>query len=238
MRQTALFLLLAAAVAAAGAQSKPATQTGRSAAPTHSSTAGKLAPGIPVVHGFVRTAFSLKYQDYKVGTGPLAEPLKMYHVLYTLYLASTGQVFDSSNDHRAPLIKDGKPVMGADGKPELGPPQPFEFPQGYGHLIPGFDQGVVGMHVGGKRRIFVPWQLGYGAHEIPARGGHAGMPAKSDLIFDVELVDVTDMPAPPQRPMGMAPHPGAPQMPAHPAAPAAPAQPATPPSATTPPQPK
>ena len=242
MRQRVLFLFLAAGVAAASAQSKPATQTGRSAATTHSTTAGRLPPGIPVVHGFVKTAFSLKYEDYKVGTGPLAEQNKMYHVLYTGYLASTGQIFDSSNDHRPPLIKDGKPVMGPDGKPELGQPQPLVFPQGFGRLIPGFDQGFAGMHVGGKRRIFIPWQLGYGTREIPARGAeHPGIPAKSNLIFDVELVDITDMPTPPQRPMGMPPHPGVPQMPVHPAAPAAPsapAQPATPPSATTPAQPK
>lgn len=233
MRKTIFFLFLTAAVAAASAQSKPATHT----TTAHSTTAGRLAPGIPVVHGIVKTDFSLKYQDYKIGTGPLAEQNKMYHVLYTLYLASTGQVFDSSNDHRSPLLKDGKAVMGADGKPVLAP-QPLVFPQGYGRLIPGFDQGVVGMHVGGKRRIFVPWQLGYGAHEIPARGGHAGMPAKSDLIFDVELVDVTDMPAMPTRPMGMPAHPEAVPAPAHPGAPATPSAPAAPAHPATPPQPK
>ena len=106
----------------------------------------------------------------------------------------------------------------------------WSFRRAYGRLIPGFDQGFAGMHVGGKRRIFIPWQLAYGTREIPAHGAdHPGIPAKSDLIFDVELVDVTDMPAMPQRPMGMPPHPEQPARASrlHPAAPAAPAHPAT-----------
>ena len=267
MKQTALLLLLAASVAAASAQSpsKPATPASKPATATHSTTAahsttaGKTQTKIPVVHGIIKTAFTLRYEDYKIGTGPLAEPMKLYHVLYTGYLASTGQVFDSSSEHRTPVMKDGKPVLDAEGNPEMNPPQPLVFPQGYGRLIPGFDQGFTGMHVGGKRRIFIPWQLGYGARDIPARGTeHPGIPPKSDLIFDVELVEVTDMPAMPTRPMP--PHPGAmppghpmPGQPAKPAtpgapatpqaapatakpaAPAAPSQPATP-NSTTPPQ--
>ena len=105
-----------------------------------------------------------------------------------------------------------------------------------GRLIPGFDQGFAGMHIGGKRRIFVPWQLAYGTRNVPAHGAdHPNIPPKSDLIFDVELLDVTDMPAMPTRPMGIPPRPGAVPAPAHPAAPAAPA---VPPSTTTPPQSK
>ena len=63
--------------------------------------------------------------------------------------------------------KDGKPVLGDDGKPKLGDPQPMAFPQGMGRLIPGFDQGFDGMKIGGKRRLFIPWQLAYGARDIP-----------------------------------------------------------------------
>lgn len=229
MRQAAFFLFLAAAVTAASAQSRPAAHTRRRAADTQSTTAGKLPPGVPVVHGIVKTAFSLKYEDYKIGTGPLAEPNKLYHVLYTGYLASTGAVFDSSADDRPPVIENGKPVMGPDGKPELAPPQPLVFPQGFGRLIPGFDQGFAGMRVGGKRRLFIPWQLAYGTRAIPAHGpDHPGIPSKSDLIFDVELVDVTEMPARPTGPMGVAPH----------AVPPHPGTPATPPTPPTPPQPK
>lgn len=242
MRQTAFLLLLAAGAAALPAQTRPAHR-----AAAHATTTGKLPAGIPVVHGIVKTAFTLRYEDYKVGTGPLAEPNKVYHVLYTGYLAATGVIFDSSADNRPPLMKDGKAVMGPDGKPELAPPQPLVFPQGFGRLIPGFDQGFAGMHVGGKRRLFIPWQLAYGTRAIPEHGpDHPGIPPKSDLIFDVELVDVTDMPAMPTAPMGMsngsraprAGHPAAPAAPKLPPTTNAPAQPATPPIATTPPQPK
>jgi peptidylprolyl isomerase len=140
--------------------------------------------------------------------------------------------------------------MGDDGKPKMKDPEPMPFPQGTGRVIPGFDYGLTGMKIGGKRRIFIPWQMAYGTRSIPDRPDHPGIPAKSDLIFDVELVDVTDMPAPPMRP-GMpprpapvAPHPGASSQPnAAPGAPAAPAasgsapQPAAPPPASAPAQP-
>lgn len=236
MRKPALLFLLAAGAAALPAQSRPTHSAAARAA-----ASSKLPAGIPVVHGIVKSAFSLRYEDYKIGAGPLAEPNKVYHVLYTGYLAKTGAIFDSSADNRPPLMKDGKPVIGADGKPELAPPQPLVFPQGFGRLIPGFDQGFEGMHVGGKRRLFVPWQLAYGTRAIPEHGpDHPGIPPKSDLIFDIELVSVTDMPAMPTRPMIMPPHPGAVPPSAHPAAPAAPKQPPTAnaPTAATPPQPK
>lgn len=236
MKFFAFVLLAGSGAIAAGAQTKPAAQpagpAARTATTAHSTSSTKLAPGIPVVHGLVKPMFTLRYQDYKIGTGPVAETNKVYHVLYSGYLATTGVKFDSSDDHRAPVMKDGKPVMGPDGKPQLGEPQPLVFPQGFGRLIPGFDQGVAGMHIGGKRRIFIPWQLAYGNRDIPARGDHPGIPPKSDLIFDVELVEVTDMPQQPQRPMSMPPHPGA--RPGAPGAPSQPGAPTTPPSGTAP----
>ena len=256
MKYSALVPLLAA-VAFAGAQTQP-NPAGHAAkslsTAAHSATAGThLPPGIPTVHGIVKTAFSLRYEDIEIGTGALAEPNKLYKVQYTGYLAATGVKFDSSFDHRPPVLKDGKPVMGPDDKPELGDPQPLVFPQGFGRLIPGFDQGFAGMRIGGKRRIFIPWQLAYGTRDIPAHGpDHPGIPPKSDLIFDVELVDVMDMPTSPGRPIGAAPqHPGsggavtahpipggdathpAPTSSPAPEKPAAPAQPAT--QATPPP---
>ena len=259
MKYPALFLLFAA-TAFAGAQSQPKAvnhATNAPAAAAHAATAGsKLPPGVPAVHGILKTAFSLRYEDTRIGAGAVAEPNKLYKVQYTGYLAATGVKFDSSYDHRAPVMKDGKPVMGADGKPELGDPQPFIFPQGFGRLIPGFDQGFAGMRIGGKRRIFIPWELAYGTRDIPAHGAdHPGIPAKSDLIFDVELVDVMDLPAQPARPMGAAPpqpgaggavgahpvpsgdatHPAPAPAPAPaPGQPAAPAQPATPPQPAAP----
>jgi peptidylprolyl isomerase len=163
----------------------------------------------------VKTAFTLRYQDIKIGTGAVAEPNKMYKVHYTGWRAADGVKFDSSFDHPGPPVmdKDNKPVMGDDGKPKHGDPQPMAFPQGMGRLIPGFDQGFAGMKVGGKRRLFIPWQLAYGTRDMPAHGAdHPGIPPKSDLIFDVELVEIGDMPAAPTRP-GMGGAPGGRPMP-------------------------
>jgi peptidylprolyl isomerase len=121
--------------------------------------------------------------------------------------------------------------MGPDGKPQLGDPQPLVFPQGVGRLIPGFDNGFAGMKIGGKRRIFIPWQLAYGAHGHPGPdAAHPGIPPKADLIFDVELVDITDMPtAQPHPSLGGTPRPGTPVAP--------PPHPPVPPPTTAPPAP-
>jgi peptidylprolyl isomerase len=209
------FLILAATVlvSAASAQttaktaSSPSTTSKTGATATRSSSTAALPPGVPRVHGIVKTAFSLRYEDVKVGTGADAEPNKLYKVLYTGYLASDGHKFDSSDDHRRPVLdKDGKPELGPDGKPKLGDPEPLMFPQGYGRLIPGFDQGFNGMKIGGKRRLFIPWQLAYGERGRPGPdAAHPGIPPKADLIFDIELVDVSDMPAPMRPGMGRMP---------------------------------
>lgn len=66
-----------------------------------------------------------------------------------------------------------------------------DFIQGRRAVIYGLDQGILGMKSGGKRRLFVPWQMAYGA-----KGDSPAIPSKADLIFDVELVDVADPPAP------------------------------------------
>ena len=244
MKRIALLLALAATLTAAQTPTTPAPKTAAPAAAkpavrkpgtATTTSAIKLPPGVTPVKGILKTAFSLKYQDFVVGTGALAEPGKLYKVHYTGWLASDGTKFDSSYDHRAPVMdKDNKPVNGPDGKPQLGDPQPLTFPQGRGRLIPGWDQGFEGMKVGGKRRLYIPYQLAYGAMGRPPK-----IPAKSDLIFDVELMDVTDMPAPPapgaprmlpQRPGAPGTAPGAPG-----AAPgSAPGAPATPPAGTSP----
>src|ERR1700744_644420 len=216
------WILLSTAAAVAVAQTAPTkpTKPARPSPTAASPAAGglKLPPGVPRVRGLVKTAFSLRYQDIKLGTGADAEPNKIYKVLYTGYLATDGRKFDSSEDHRMPVKdKDGKPVMGDDGKPKLGEVQPISFPQGFGRVIPGFDQGFTGMKVGGKRRLLIPWQLAYGAHGRPGPDpAHPGIPPKADLIFDIELVDVAEMQAPPNHPMMNAPHPGAPLPQGHP----------------------
>ena len=254
-------MAVSAVTASAQAPAKPAAPS--TTAPKATATAArpatalapapiKLPPGIPPVKGLRKTAFVLQYQDIKIGTGAVAEPGKLFKVLYTGWRAADGVKFDSSADHRQPLRdKDGKPVLGDDGKPKLDVEQPMPFPQGMGRVIPGFDQGFGGMKVGGKRRIFIPWQLAYGTRAMPEHGpDHPGIPAKSDLIFDVELVEVADMPTAPMHPgmggmggMGGAPghgmtmppnHPGAPATPSAPAAPAAPGAPAAAPKPAAP----
>lgn len=262
MKRTSMLLLFAASAGIALAQTAPKPATHTATAPKPAVTAKtplaasglaasgvvKLPAGIPPARGIVKTAFALRYQDVALGTGPDAEPGKMFKVHYTGWLAADGRKFDSSYDHRPPVMdKENKPVLGDDGKPKLGDPQPLIFPQGYGRLIPGFDQGVAGMKIGGKRRIFIPWQLAYGAKGRPGPdAAHPGIPEKADLIFDVELLGVADLQMPANHP-GMTGMPGGhPTMPGtapHPAAPAtapaatAPAQPTTSAQPATPPQP-
>lgn len=242
MKRTALILILAASTAAAIAQthSKPV-------AVAHKAAAETLPAGIPPVKGAEKTLFTLRYQEIKIGTGAEAEPYKLFTVQYTGWLAADGHKFDSSYDHPRPPVlgKDGKPVMGADGKPEQGPAEPIRFPDGFGRVIPGFDQGFAGMKVGGERRLFIPWQLAYGAMGRPGPdAAHPGIPAKADLIFDVELVGVTDMPMPANHPGmmggmgGMHSMPGMHPMPATPATPAAAPQTTAPATPATPAQPQ
>jgi peptidylprolyl isomerase len=247
MRNTVLILLLAASTAAASAQTpaKPATAPAKSAtaakpaaksATTGAKTAApadKLPAGVTALTGPKTNLYtvSLRYQDEKVGDGAAAVAGKMLKYNFTLWTAGeNGVKLDSSDDHRQPALdKDKKPIMDADGKPKLGDPQPAVMIMGLGRPFPGWDQGFTGLKAGGKRRVFIPWQLGLGDREIPSRDAtHPAIPAKSDLILDVELVDVTDAPQPPQRPamapgmqhppMGAGPHP----MPGAAGAPAAP----------------
>lgn len=241
MKRIALLLALAATVTAAqtttpakpATAAKSSTTAAKPAVKTGAATGPKLPPGVPPGRGLVRTAFALRYQDIRVGAGALAEPGKLYHVHYTGWLASDGTKFDSSYDHRAPMMdKDGKPELGPDGQPKMGEPQVFVFPQGHGRLIPGWDQGFEGMHIGGKRRLFIPYELAYGSQGRPPK-----IPAKADLIFDIELIEVTDMPTQPQPQPGgmrmMPQRPGGAPVPAPAPSPATapkPAAPATPPS--------
>ncbi len=247
MKNVFLTLLIAASTASASAQTpaKPTTPA-KPAAPTSAAThsaataaGAKLPPGIPPVKGIIKTAFSERWEDIKIGTGADAEPNKLYKVMYTGYLAADGKKFDSSYDHPGSPLKDkdGKLILGDDGKPKLGDPQPMPFPQGYGRLIPGFDQGFAGMKIGGKRRLFIPWQLAYGEKGRPGPDpAHPVIPPKADLIFDVELVDISEIPGPPNRaPVVM--KDGKPMVPGTPGAAPSPAHPDAPASGATPPAP-
>ncbi|AXC10373.1 FKBP-type peptidyl-prolyl cis-trans isomerase [Acidisarcina polymorpha] len=128
----------------------------------------KLPPNIPPVRGIPKTLIALKYIDILPGNGELAKPGWKYSVHYTGWLHD-GTKFDSSVDRGAPI----------------------DFIQGQHRVIPGWDDGFEGMHVGGKRRLFIPYQLAYGD------SGRGPIPAKADLIFDIELVAQSDPNAPP-----------------------------------------
>jgi FKBP-type peptidyl-prolyl cis-trans isomerase len=109
-----------------------------------------------------KTADGLQYWDIKVGTGPAATAGQTVKVHYTGWLIN-GKKFDSSVDRG----------------------EPFTFPLGGGQVIKGWDEGVAGMKVGGKRQLRIPPQLGYGD-----RGAGGVIPANATLIFDVELLGV------------------------------------------------
>jgi len=112
------------------------------------------------------TKSGLKYIDHQVGTGAEAVSGNNVSVHYTGWLYKDGQrgaKFDSSVDRG----------------------QPFQFPLGAGRVIKGWDEGVQGMKVGGKRELIIPPELGYGSREIPG-----AIPANSTLDFEVELIKV------------------------------------------------
>lgn len=109
----------------------------------------------------VTTPSGLKYTDLQTGDGPEAKPGQNVNVHYTGWLEN-GTQFDSS-------VGRG----------------PFSFPLGAGHVIRGWDEGVAGMKVGGKRRLTIPADLGYGP-----RGAGGVIPPNATLIFEVELLGV------------------------------------------------
>jgi peptidylprolyl isomerase len=108
------------------------------------------------------TRSGLQYWDIKAGTGDAAVAGKPVRVHYTGWLTD-GKKFDSSVDRG----------------------QPFTFKLGAGEVIPGWDEGVSGMKVGGKRQLKIPAKLGYGD-----RGAGGVIPPNATLIFDVELLGV------------------------------------------------
>ena len=114
----------------------------------------------------VTTDSGLKYQDLKEGTGDAAKAGDVVQVHYTGWLTTDGTTkgtkFDSSIDH---------------GKP-------FPFKLGAGEVIKGWDEGVAGMKVGGKRRLVIPPALGYGDQD------KGDIPPNSTLLFDVELLKI------------------------------------------------
>ncbi len=108
------------------------------------------------------TASGLIIDEIETGSGDRAEKGRTVSVHYTGWLTD-GSKFDSSKDRNAP----------------------FSFPLGAGHVIRGWDEGVEGMQVGGKRKLTIPPALGYGV-----RGAGGVIPPNATLVFEVELLAV------------------------------------------------
>ena len=111
--------------------------------------------------GMTTTPSGLQYRDDAVGEGQEAKRGYRVSVHYTGTLQD-GKKFDSSRDRG----------------------QPFEFALGAGMVIRGWDEGVAGMKIGGRRRLVIPPELGYGARAI------GSIPPNSTLLFDVELLGI------------------------------------------------
>ena len=110
----------------------------------------------------ITTDSGLQYVEVEVGAGDEAVAGKKVRVHYTGTLEN-GSKFDSSVDRG----------------------EPFEFPLGAGMVIAGWEEGIAGMKVGGKRKLIIPSELGYGEH-----GAGSSIPPNSTLIFDVELIEI------------------------------------------------
>jgi FKBP-type peptidyl-prolyl cis-trans isomerase len=110
----------------------------------------------------ITTNSGLQYLDTVIGQGEIAKSGDMVSVHYTGTLVD-GTKFDSSKDRG----------------------EPFEFSLGAGMVIAGWDEGIVGMAVGGKRILTIPPELGYGAH-----GAGGVIPPNATLIFEVELLEI------------------------------------------------
>lgn len=111
----------------------------------------------------VTTESGLQYVDLEEGMGPAVRKGDVIEVHYVGWLPGTDKAFDSSH---------------ARGRP-------FRFRVGRGEVIEGWDEGVVGMKVGGKRRLLIPPELGYGK-----RGAGQAVPPDATLLFEVEIVGI------------------------------------------------
>lgn len=159
-RNITLRLLLALAVTAVlatGCSNEPPAPTEPAVETPAPETPAAEAPGQTAPD-----ATELKIEDTEVGEGPEAKDGDLVTVHYTGWLTD-GTKFDSSVDSG----------------------QPFQFTLGAGEVIEGWDQGVAGMKVGGKRKLTIPPALGYGA-----QGAGGVIPPNATLLFDVELLEI------------------------------------------------
>jgi peptidylprolyl isomerase len=126
-----------------------------------SSAQPKPQAGMPSVSGPEQTVEGVRFVDVKVGEGVAIAANDCVYTHYTGWLAN-GTRFDTSRE----------PAPGA----------PISFRIGTGRVIRGWDIGFQGMRVGGRRRLYIPYTLGYGE-----RGSPPVIPARADLVFDIEV---------------------------------------------------
>lgn len=163
MFAVALLILFASAVSAPAADPAPAApekSPAKVGEPAANEKGAASAPATKVET--ITTPSGLQYVELKVGDGKVAAAGQSVKVHYTGWLTD-GKKFDSSVDRG----------------------EPFVFPLGGGHVIKGWDEGVAGMKIGGKRKLIIPSKLGYGD-----RGAGGLIPPGATLVFEVELLGI------------------------------------------------
>lgn len=162
MHKRALGLCLVLAVISAGCNESTQKTSSTSSEATGTTTSPVPTGTSDASGGKVhKLASGLQYEDVVVGSGKMAEPGMQVSVNYRGTLTD-GTQFDNSYDRG----------------------QPIQFQLGAGRVIQGWEEGIKGMRIGGKRKLVIPPDLGYGAN------GGGPIPPNATLLFDVELVDV------------------------------------------------
>ncbi len=124
---------------------------------------------IPPLQGDTIAKSGMKLIEVATGIGAQVQRNKCVYAHYTGWLAESGKQFDTSRDT----------TPSGHLKPPIG------FALGIRQVIAGWDAGFDGMHVGGKRRLLIPWHMAYGS-----RGRPPAIPGRADLIFDVEVIAI------------------------------------------------
>ncbi len=157
-RQVIALAVTLALTACTGEDKQPESRLATSESPTPKPVVATAKPTVSVPKGPPPT--KLVKEDLVVGTGDFALPGKVVSVHYVGVLYDGGKEFDSS-------WRSG---------------HPFQFQVGNGDVIPGWDEGILGMRVGGRRKLIIPPELAYGPQEDDV------IPANSTLVFVVDLI--------------------------------------------------